>query len=559
MGVQQGLELLYPYFYGKAVNLLSQKSDWDRYVLLFTAMFFVPVISKAIGHVRDMLIEQPYIDYGVPLSARERTLAHLLGLSLGVHRSRNSALTSTIIDSGESNMSVVINDLLYKFLPCVVGLVLTITIMLAINWELGLVALLGAFLYTFVVFLVNSRYRKAKQEVKAMENQVQKFYSEILRWMTLVKMFGREKGTLRELMDKTKNVYGCSRKIKRSQRVRYRSAIVIIHGAILLIFYIAGREVFSGTMSAGGIVMFVTWAHSVLDSFQNLSELGTEWAEIMPSLTTYFEILDIRESRQEKGVPGDVIWGDIVFSDVSFRYPGPEQTEEEGKEVLRGVSFTAKEGETIALVGKSGSGKTTLFNLLIGAYDPQGGDILIGEHSLRSVKQESLLSRLGYVPQETQLFDNTIAYNLGFAREGVTEAEMWEVLERVELSSSVRDLPFGLYTRMGEAGVRFSGGQKQRLALARALIRKPKLLLLDEVASNLDTVTRRAVNRAIEHYVRGEGATIITIVHQLSTIRRGNRIIVMDKGRVEAIGAHDELLLSSPTYRELYEEEVALI
>ena len=557
--VQQGLGLLYPFLYGKAINCLAEKKSWSSYVNIIVGMFLIRVTQKSLEHARDMY-EQKHIDYSLPLHAREGTLKHYLGLPLGFHRAQNSGLSQTVIEQGESGMKSMMQNMLYRFLPTVLGLVLTLAIMIAVKWSLGLIALMGAIAYASIVLLVNGKYAPAKEKLQEMSNRVHRFYSEALRHVSLVKIFGREKETTEEIIREAKEVYAFKRVIKRGQMRRLRSAWIIIFTANSAILYCAGSRVWEGQMSAGEIITFLSWAYVVIEYFQELANLHTEWSEIFPALKKYFSVMDIDEKVRTDAVVKKVTEGDIVFENVSFTYPEKRYLESDKKEkqnktsraeVLHAVSFVAKAGETLAIVGKTGSGKSTIINLLIQAYDPDQGRIMIGGQTLSSIEHTSLVERIGFVPQSIHVFDRPLKYNCSFSKANLSDEELLQAADEVGLRDFIESLPEGLRTRVGEGGVQLSGGQRQRLALMMALLRKPKLLLLDEATSSLDTETEETVKATIKRCCKENGATAIIIAHRLSTIRDADKILVLDKGAVAGFGTHEELLEICQAYQKL--------
>jgi ATP-binding cassette subfamily B protein len=281
------------------------------------------------------------------------------------------------------------------------------------------------------------------------------------------------------------------------------------------------------------------------------------------SFERVFEVLDLQPSIAEpaNARPIKSGTGRVEFRDVRFRYPSAAEVSlasledvaildrAASAEVLRGVSFTVHPGQMVALVGPSGAGKSTTAMLLPRVYDVTGGAVLVGDVDVREASLQSLRDTIGVVSQDAHLFHETIAENLRYARPEATDGEIWAALDRAQIGDLVRATPDGLDTVVGERGYRFSGGEKQRIAIARTLLRDPRILVLDEATSALDTSTERAVQRAFEELARGR--TTVTIAHRLSTVRDADQIVVMHGGRIHEAGDHSSLVAFGGRYAAL--------
>jgi ATP-binding cassette subfamily B protein len=268
----------------------------------------------------------------------------------------------------------------------------------------------------------------------------------------------------------------------------------------------------------------------------------------------------IDDAPDAKPLPADA--ASVEFDDVRFSYPTAAEVSlasledvavldtAPAQEVLRGVSFRAEPGELIALVGPSGAGKTTISQLVPRIYDVRSGRVLIGGHDVREVTQQSLRDRIGVVSQDAHMFHDTIRANLVYAKPGATDAELWEVVEAAQIADLVASLPDGLDTVVGDRGYRLSGGEKQRLAIARLLLKAPQIVILDEATAHLDSENEAAVQEALAQALTGR--TSLVIAHRLSTVLGAHKILVVDQGRVVESGSHAELLAAGGLYAELY-------
>lgn len=313
-----------------------------------------------------------------------------------------------------------------------------------------------------------------------------------------------------------------------------------------MIFGYGGWKVMQGELSVGVLIAFVALVARLFMPVTQLLNVQVDIAGSIALFERIFEYLDLPREIENKpdAIDLDNVKGRIVFDGVDFAY-------EEDAKILKQLSFTAEPGEVVAIVGPSGAGKTSIAYLLLRLYEPQVGRITIDGHDLRDVTLESIGRHIGFVSQETNLFRTSLRENLRYAKEDATDDELMAALDAANIGQVVREMPRGLETRVGERGYRLSGGEKQRVAIARLILKNPEVLILDEATSALDTQSERSIQDALDTLM--EGRTSFVIAHRLSTILKADKILVIDDGRLVDAGTHSELLARGGLYKRLYE------
>jgi ATP-binding cassette subfamily B protein len=348
-------------------------------------------------------------------------------------------------------------------------------------------------------------------------------------------------------------------------RVLFAALALVAAVGTAVVYYVGGRLAISGTISAGVVAAFVLYVSQI---YQPLTQLTNARVDVMTALVSFervFEVLDFPASIVDRPGAVDLVdpRGRIQFDQVWFRHPAPSTVSLPSLEaeatlldtapsewILRDLDFTVEPGETVALVGPSGAGKTTTALLVPRIHEVTEGRLLVDGHDVRDLTLTSLRDSVGFVMQDPHLFHDTIRENLRYARPEATDAEIVDACKRARIHTLIESLPDGYDTLVGERGYRLSGGEKQRLAIARVLLKDPAVVILDEATSHLDSESELAIQRALSEAL--DGRTALVIAHRLSTIVNADRILVFEEGRIVEQGRHDDLVASNGLYSELY-------
>jgi ATP-binding cassette, subfamily B, multidrug efflux pump len=429
-------------------------------------------------------------------------------------------------------------------------LVATLIILFLTNWKLTLVILpiLPLALVLFMIFgsLAQPLFVKVQEKLSALNTILQ----ESLAGIKVVKAFTREKYEQKRFDTSADALYEQSISVARTFSFLFPVIFTLVAIGTAAILYFGGRQIINGTLTIGQYQEFNLYLLYIFFPLGQLGFIISLMAQASASAKRIFEILDAKSDVENKpnAIELPAIQGRVEFKDVTFRYF------ESSDAVLSNVSFVAEPGQTIALLGATGSGKTSIINLIPRFYDASEGAILIDGHDVRDVTLDSLRSQIGIVLQETNLFSGSIRDNIAFGRPDASLEEVQEAAKAAAAHDFIIGFPEGYDTPVGERGTTLSGGQKQRIAIARALLLNPHLLILDDSTSSVDLVTEYKIQKALDNLMAGR--TSFVIAQRISTVLNASQIIVLDKGKVVAVGKHQDLLENSATYAEIYNSQL---
>ncbi len=478
---------------------------------------------------------------------RDAVYMHLTRLPLGFFTrfKAGQILQRVLTDTAQTKQ--VITEVITRALQSGATVIVTIYALFAISWELALLSLVVAPLLTGALQPLLRRLRSGHRRLGNQHGEMTSVVQETVSGIRLVKSFGAEGYEERRFIDASGDYARGTARMARLAVLSQPITETIGTAISVAILWFGAREVLvDGSLSGADLITFLILVMRMLQPMKQLSQLPTTAQASLAAAERLFEILDHpTEAATDRGTRSVSGFHDsITFDGVSFAY--------EDEPVLRDISFTARRGQMIALVGASGAGKTTLVDLIPRFYEPTAGRILLDGVDTRDIRLPELRSLIGIVSQDTVLFNDTVRHNVAYGSEGrFTTAQIEAAARAANAGGFIAALPQGYDTPLGERGTRLSGGQRQRLAIARALLVDPPVLILDEATSALDTESERLVQEAIDRLL--EGRTVFVIAHRLSTVVHADQILVLDHGRLVEHGTHDELLTRGGAYRRLHD------
>lgn len=475
-----------------------------------------------------------------------RTLAHLHQLSLRFHLERKTGAISRDLERGARSLSTLLNYLTFSTLPLLVELGLVITLLVS-RYAISFTIVIVLSIIIYVVFTISvSDWRiQYRHSMNRLESQANNQAIESLINYETVKYFSNEQFEIARC-DSTLAQWEQQAVLSNSSMALLnfgQGAIAAL--AITVLTTLAAQQVVAGQMTLGDLVL----VNSVLlQLFIPLNFLGVVYRQTKHALADMEQLVNLLEQTPEVADSPNaqalqICNGEIQFEQVEFAYQAERR-------ILHKISFSIPAGKKIAIVGPSGGGKSTLARLLLRFYEVNTGRILIDGQDIRQITQHSLRSAIGVVPQDTVLFNETLEYNLRYARPDATQAEIEAVVQLAQLDQFIASLPQGYATLVGERGLKLSGGEKQRVAIARALLKKPRILIFDEATSALDSLSERAILTALQQAAAGH--TTLVIAHRLSTIVDADQILLLDQGRIVEQGTHTQLLALNGQYAQLW-------
>ncbi|HNZ00945.1 MAG TPA: ABC transporter ATP-binding protein [Anaerolineaceae bacterium] len=541
-----GLNTMIPQFLGWIIDTgvkgnQPQVLTWSVLVLLG-----LTVLKGVLNYYQGTMSE--VASQNVAFDLRNEIQKKLTSLSFSFHdQSEAGELLSRAVQDVE-RIRFLTGRATVRILEGALLLVVTAIVMLVMDYRLALLVLATMPLLVYRALYFGSRFRPLSQLVQKQLAVLTTAVEQNLRGTREVKAYVQEDAEIERFGRENARWFDLSARSAQMQAVNLPLLFLIANLGYVAIILYGGRQVVQGQITIGEIIAFITYVGQLIEPVRRLGMIIPAVAIAGSAAERIFDILDtVSEVRDEPGaVPIGQIQGRVEFEHVSFSYGR--------KKVLNDINFRVEAGQTIALLGSTGSGKSTIISLVPRFYDPSEGRVLVDGTDVRKVTLHSLRSQIGIVMQDTTLFAGTIRENITFGNEQASEEEIIRAARAAQAHEFIIQSAQGYDTRVGERGVTLSGGQRQRLAIARALLMDPRILILDDATASVDAETEHLIQLAFQNLVRGR--TTFVIAHRLSTVRNADQIIVMDKGRIQAMGTHETLLTSSRLYVEIYNRQL---
>jgi ATP-binding cassette, subfamily B, bacterial len=563
----------------------------DAVIGVVNPLIFKGIIDKGIGHHRVGLTEllaatiavlavidaadslasrwfSARIGEGLIYDMRSKVFEHIQRMPIAFFtRTQTGALISRINNDVLGAQSA-FTGTLSNVVSNLISVALVLGAMFYLSWPITLIALVLLPLFIIPARLMSGKLQAITRESYSLNAEMSNQMSERFNvsGALLVKLFGRPADEDAEFRGRSRRVADIGVQQAMYARIFLVSLSLVAAFATALVYGLGGRFAIEGNLTVGTVVALTAFLSRLYGPLTSLSNIQVDVMTALVSFDRVFEVLDLEPTIVDAPDATPLLVADNVpisleFSHVDFRYPTPAEVslaslesvavldDVEERQVLHDVSFRAEPGQLVALVGPSGAGKTTISQLVTRMYDVQAGSVHVGDRDVRDVTLSSLRSVVGVVTQDAHMFHDSIRANLSYAAPSATEADLWAAIDAAYIGDLVRSLPDGLDTVVGDRGYRLSGGEKQRLAIARLLLKAPSVVVLDEATAHLDSESEIAVQRALATALVGR--TSLVIAHRLSTVRQADQILVVDDGRIVERGTHDSLVAEGGLYAEL--------
>ncbi len=483
----------------------------------------------------------------IEFDLKNEIYAHYQKLPLSFYRSHNTGDLMSRISEDVGKVRMYVGPALMYGLNLIILFLVIIPYMFSVNATLAMYTLLPLPVLSLSIYLVSNHMNRLSTAIQRKLSGLATFVQEAFSGIRVIKAFANEAHSVSEF-DKISNEYrNESLKLNKINAYFFPVVSTLIGLSTIITIYIGGLEVIKGNISLGNIAEFIIYVNILTWPVTSLGWITSIVQQASASQKRINEFLDT-DSEVINGTKSIDLIGDLRFENVSLTY------KDSGIEAIKNLSFTVKNGETLAILGKTGSGKSTLANLICRMLDPSSGKISVDNEALMDLELTYFRNQLAYVPQESFLFSDTIKNNILFGNQSLTENDMIEATKNADVYNNIMDFPDAFDTILGERGITLSGGQKQRVTIARAIIRKPKILVFDDCLSAVDTQTEDRILTNLKTIMQNR--TSILISHRASTVKLADKILVLDKGELAEIGTHHELYALNGIYKELYDAQI---
>lgn len=551
----QIFSMLDPYFLGKIIDNYATKAhqySQSEYIsgvgFYILCIVSVAMISRIAKNFQDYCMNIIIQKFGAKVYTDG--LQHTLKLPYQEFEDQKSGETLSVLQKVRTDSERFILLFINLLFTSIVGLTFVFIYALKINWLLIPIYFVGSVMLWFITNFLRQRVRKIQQHIVQQTTVLAGSTTESLRNIELVKSLGLAKQEINRLNNATNSILNLE-----LEKVRYMRSMSFIQGTFVnalrqAILFVILYFIFKQTISVGQLITLQMYSFFIFGPLQELGQILTVYSETEVSLERFQQLLDKKiEVKPQKPIPLPLI-STLEFKNVSFKHQSAAYA------ALDNVSFSVTKGETIAFVGPSGSGKTTLVKLLVGLYTPIDGAILYNHNDSKNIDYDEFRKLIGFVTQDTQLFSGSIKDNLLFVKTDATNEQIFSALEKASCQNLLARAENGIDTVIGEGGIKISGGEKQRLSIARALIREPQILVFDEATSALDSITEEEISYTIREIGKLKNQITVLIAHRLSTIMHADCIYVLEKGAIVEMGRHEELINEKGLYYAMWRQQI---
>ena len=473
---------------------------------------------------------------------------HYQSLPISFYRRNNTGDLMNRISEDVSRIRMYLGPSIMYGLNLIILFVILIPYMLSINVELTLYALAPLPILSISIYYVNNIINKRSEEIQVSQSGLSTFAQEAFSGIRVLKSFVREDASIKDFENESNEYKSRSLRLTKVQAMFFPLIMALIGLSTILTVYVGGKEVINGSLSFGNIAEFIIYVNLLTWPVTSLGWISSIIQRAAASQKRVNEFLLTKNDIVSTNNLDAELKGTIEFKDVSFVYT------DSGIKALDNINFSINPGESLAIIGTTGSGKSTIASLISRMYDTTSGIVKIDGRDIKEYNLSSLRGQIGYVPQDVFLFSETIYNNIAFGKDDLQEDQVFQSAKDADLYDNVIDFPEGFNTRVGERGITLSGGQKQRVSMARAIVRNPKILMLDDSLSAVDTKTENSILNSLKRIM--DGRTTVIISHRVSSAKLADKIIVLDDGKIVEQGTNESLLAKNGIYKELYEKQL---
>jgi len=554
-GISQLLSLVDPLIFGRIIDDYAIKpgnrteDELVKGVLLWLGLAIaIALLARVARSFQDYFTRLAVQKFGMQIF--NDGLKQTLRLSFQEFEEQRSGETLSVLQKVRADTQQFMNSFINILFSSVVGIGFLIWYSVTKNWMLIPLFVIGILFLGSLTGLLSKRIKTTQRSINRETNKMSGVITESLRNIELVKSLGLTYPEIKRLRMQTLNIFNLE-----MEKVRKVRTLSFLQGTLLSILkqsilFILLWLIFRKVLSTGELIAMQFISTSIFGPLQDLGTIILSYREVEASVTSFDQLMHRPVERRPENPVEMGELRDITFRDVIFRHKTAKSN------AIDEISFHVQTGDTIAFVGPSGSGKSTLVKLLVGLYKPVSGDIFFNGHSSSVIRYNELRRQLGFVTQETQLFAGSIKENLLFVKAEATDDEILSALYKASCEQLLKNSPGGIDTVLGEGGMKLSGGEKQRISIARALLRNPRLLIFDEATSSLDSLTEEDITNTIRNISENKEQITILIAHRLSTIMHADVIYVLEKGKIVETGSHETLLLLKGLYYAMWRQQV---